>query len=305
MKKVIALIMAGILIISISACETNNNTDETFATGTENSYYEEENGTSAHIHTGIVFPRHSASTEYNGYTYELVGGEKDENGKVKRSMVYRYKDDGAKEEWYDLRDYNVPGIFIDGELFYIKAKDDYDRTGYLKKLNLETLMVEKLFTDYYVEGMFKYDNDIFLPCCSKIVSYNLSSGNVKTIVDSEDLDDYYRMYDSNVFACNDKLWIIAVGNKVYKADLDGSNLAYAGFSIPSFFEISSVHEDSSELIYYADIEHYFYKKSISLETGEISDIDSVGNKTMVNAYGRTTTDGYMNFDSSGVKVVQQ
>ena len=191
--------------------------------------------------------------------------------KFYKSLLYRYTDGSNPEEIYDFSHSGSPirGVFIDNYLYYIQGANALTGNSMsLKRINLETLIVDNIENDNSsIDDVFQYDNYVFLICSDRIIQYDVLTDKKETIISSHDLDGYRSFSGSNTVACNDKLWIIQKFTnqpncKVFCSDLNGSNLTYAGFSIPDFSYITAISESMSEIKYLTSSKE---EKTVSLK----------------------------------------
>lgn len=328
MKKIICILFITIIyILSLSACnsgeagfieisKTNINQNESIdeqAEGTDSK----TNNTSK---KGLVFPQYSITAEHDGHTYELVNEENNSSSsssnKYAKTLIYRYTENGDKQPWHVLDGRpGVMGIFDNGKLIYLQSDGNYDNTVRLKSLDLQTLVTEELMVKDRIKGMFQYDNYIMLMCGRELIRYDLLQKTKKSIIYASSMGSDCYLDEDNVFACNNKLWIIAEQEnapefKVFSSDLDGNNLSYSGISLSNFYNIVSVNEKESTFTYNENTgktdenRHYiFEKRTVSLSDKNETNIngDSKNEQSAPDSNPKVLND-YVEFDSSGVKV---
>ena len=197
--------------------------------------------------TGLHFPKTNATTQYNGYTYEMYRIEEEINNRIhQNTFLYRYTDPNNKIELCHLGSGAVYGFFIDNKLYYFAD-------GMFKKLDLDTILQEYIYTNNSANYFFKYDNYVFFPSNTSVARLDLISETSTKVITSQQLNNYERLNSENVFACNNTLWFVVsdshIGGSFYKSNLDGSGLTYAGFTVSDYNELNSVNEYKSYIVY--------------------------------------------------------
>ena len=244
MKKIISLTVTILLLMQFTACGRN---DAVITSTTAPTWSPPPTATPPEYNTGLTYASTNTKTTYNGYTYELARIEQEtDRRKTYTSILYRYTDAADKTELYHIEGNLVYGIFIGDALYYFSD-------GFLKKLNLNTITTEHVYTNTYADYMFQYDNYIFFPSRNQVIRYDLLSQQELSVITSARLDGYEKLTSDNVFVCNDELWIVVndshIGGSFYKANLDGSQLTHAGFTVSDYNDVKSVSEKFSWLTY--------------------------------------------------------
>ena len=118
MRRMLTLFITIGLVLSLSAC---GNGETGFIEISKTNINQKENSdeqaevadfkTNTTNKKGLAFPQYSATTEYDGYTYELVNKESstsDSSNKYSDTLIYRYTQSDDKQQWHilDNRNYN-------------------------------------------------------------------------------------------------------------------------------------------------------------------------------------------------------